>query len=52
LTQFKRSVSRKLNAGEIGQEVHTKIRYRKKSKKVVEVQLNWYEKIIAFFLKK
>ena len=29
MAKFKKSVSRKLNSGEIGQEVRTKIRYKK-----------------------
>ena len=43
---FKKSISRKLNEGTIGQEVHTKIRYKKKKK---PIKLTLWQKIIKYW---
>ena len=42
---FKKSISRKLNEGTIGQEVHTKIRYKKRKK---PKKLTLWQKILQY----
>ena len=42
---FKKSISRKLNEGSIGQEVHTTIRYKKRKK---PKKLTLWQKILQY----
>ena len=42
---FKKSISRKLNEGSIGQEVHTKIRYKRRKK---PKKLTLWQKILQY----
>ena len=52
--KFKGSFHRRFKEGEIGQDVHTKVRYNSRGKRQEPLtpRLTWYEKIISFFLKK
>ena len=55
--KFKGSFHRRFKEGEIGQDVHTKVRYNpnphgRNRKPLAIGELTWYEKIISFFLKK
>ena len=50
MTQFKRGLSRKINSGEIGQEVRTKVRYKKR-KRVADIEESWIKKLLKIVKK-